>query len=35
MKEDQLNTDETTLSIDLIDATEAVKEEPKKELSLK
>ena len=26
MKEDQLNTDETTLSIDLIDATEAVKE---------
>jgi len=26
MKEDQLNIDETTLSIDLSDATEAVKE---------
>ena len=26
MKEDQLNIDETTLSVDLIDATEAVKE---------
>ena len=26
MKEDQLNIDETTLSVDLIDATQAVKE---------